>query len=104
MTTTSDPHVATLIGRDAILGAASEALRRERAVAIAGPGGVGKTAVALEYMRRSSSRYRQVLWMNARMREMLLADCIGWSTHLGLSMLWDEPLPLMIQPLRDWLA
>ncbi len=104
MTTTPDSHVASLIGREAVLEAASKALSGERMVAIAGPGGAGKTAVALAYMRRFSSRYRNVLWMNARMRELLLADCVSWSAHLGLPLLWGEPSSLMIQPLRNWLA
>jgi predicted ATPase len=55
--------VSSLVGRERELQSVVEAFRRARLVTLSGPGGVGKTRLALEIARRSASRRRHGAWL-----------------------------------------
>ncbi|MEM9515204.1 MAG: winged helix-turn-helix domain-containing protein [Actinomycetota bacterium] len=56
-TAVSRPPVSTLVGRDDDVAATLDQLQRERLVTLVGPGGVGKTTLALELARLLRDRF-----------------------------------------------
>lgn len=76
------PRNPSFVAREADLRTLAEQLQRNRVVSIYAPGGIGKTALALEYAY--SSRYPCVFWLNASTRESLLADYYALSHYLHL--------------------
>jgi tetratricopeptide (TPR) repeat protein len=52
--------------------------------AISGLGGIGKTAVAVEYAYRYSQYYEAVLWLQADSWEVLTSECIKLAAELEL--------------------
>ena len=55
--------LTSLIGREAALRSVSEALRKSRLVTVTGPGGVGKTRLALEFAHRQVGRRADGVWL-----------------------------------------
>ena len=55
-------RVAALIGRERELQTLAALVRRERAVTVLGPGGIGKTQCVLEMARRSAAEYPDGVW------------------------------------------
>ncbi|HEX2125218.1 MAG TPA: LuxR C-terminal-related transcriptional regulator [Thermoleophilaceae bacterium] len=55
--------LTTLVGRTTELEGISEALRKSRLVTLTGPGGVGKTRLALELARRQVGRRADGVWL-----------------------------------------
>jgi len=73
------PAIPHFIGRDAQLKRieqhfeqTSESNKRRRVVVIHGLGGIGKTQLAIEYVRRHEQDYSAVLWLNGSSRDRLL--------------------------------
>ena len=56
-----------------------------RILALNGPGGIGKTQIALEYLYRSSNLYQTILWLNASTRERFSAEVSTLAEQLALS-------------------
>jgi len=54
---TADPQPERLVGRETVLLEIAELLERSRLTTLTGPGGIGKTRLALEVMRRVADRY-----------------------------------------------
>ena len=73
---------ARLIGRDAEVAKIIEALGRHRIVTLTGPGGIGKTSVALEVGRTLRSATNREVWFVdlARIRDGSLVAQQAWSS------------------------
>jgi predicted ATPase/DNA-binding SARP family transcriptional activator len=63
--TTLPPRLSSFIGRDADLSRTVRALGRSRLVTLTGPGGAGKTSLAIEAARAAASSYRDGVWFAA---------------------------------------
>lgn len=77
-------------GREEILAELSVSLdpendaQRTLPQVICGPGGIGKTQLAIEYAYRQRSKYCAVLWINAETEERLHKDFTAIASRLGL--------------------
>ena len=61
-TTNLPARLSSFIGRDADVSRAMSALGRNRLVTLTGPGGAGKTSLAVEVAGRAASSYRDGVW------------------------------------------
>lgn len=105
--TTDRPHdlpapLTRILGRGEILDALPIRLKQRRLVTIVGPGGIGKTTVALAVADASISSYRD----GARFLDLApLADPLlvptALATLLGVAVYSENPLPGLIAFLRD---
>jgi DNA-binding winged helix-turn-helix (wHTH) protein len=94
--------VTRMIGRDEAVAALVSRLSRQRLVTIVGPGGIGKTTVALAVAERMIANYEHGVWL------VDLAP-LGYphlvpsavATVLGLEMRTEDPLPGLVAGLRD---
>lgn len=97
-------------GREEVLHAlhqhltSGQPLALTRSPAISGPGGIGKTQLALEYAYRSRQDYRHVFWINATTRELLLAGLTDLAARLHLPVPGAIDPREMVQAARQWLA
>src|SRR5471030_2521879 len=94
--------VTRMIGRNDALTVLIARLSRERLVTIVGPGGVGKTTVALAVAERMMASYEHGVWLIdlAPLSDpRLVPSTVG--TVLGLQVHSENPLPVLIAALRD---
>src|SRR5205085_6172360 len=97
------PLAATrMIGREEAVASLVSRLSRERLLTIVGPGGIGKTTVALAVAERMIADYEHGVWLidlaplgDARLVPSAVA------TVLGLEVRTDNPLPGLVAGLRD---
>src|SRR5690349_17658950 len=94
--------VTRMVGRDETAAALVARLSRERLVTIVGPGGIGKTTVALAVAERVIADYEHGVWLvdlaplgDPRLVPSTLA------TVLGLEVRSDDPLPWLVTFLAD---
>src|SRR5229473_7301296 len=94
--------VTRMIGRDDAVAALVTRLSRERLVTIVGPGGIGKTTVALAVAERMMASYEHGVWLIdlAPLSDPRLVPSVV-ATVLGLEMRSDDPLPALVAALRD---
>lgn len=91
-----------MIGREENAAALVSLLSEQRLITIVGPGGIGKTTVALAVAERMIGAYEQgVRFVDlAPVRDArLVPSAVG--TVLGLEIRTDDPLPLLVAALRD---
>src|SRR4051812_44378234 len=89
--------LTSLIGREAEVAALADVLRTQRLTTITGPGGVGKTRVALEVARRVASSFADGVWLVelAPLRDRRrLAQAVA--TVLGLQEQRDQPYDAIV--------
>jgi predicted ATPase len=91
-----------MIGRDEAVAAVVSRLSRERLVTIVGPGGIGKTTVALAVAERMIASYEHGVWLVdlAPLGDPRLVPT-ALATVLGLEMRTEDPLPGLVASLRD---
>jgi DNA-binding winged helix-turn-helix (wHTH) protein len=91
-----------MIGRDETVTALVSRLSRQRLVTILGPGGIGKTTVALAVAERMIANYEDGVWLVdlAPLGDPRLVPS-AVATVLGLEIHTDNPLPGLIAGLRD---
>src|SRR5437660_3546579 len=73
-------------------------------LAISGPGGVGKTQLALEYAYRHREDYRHVFWVLASTRDILHAAYGDIAALLNLPEKREPDYSLLVGSVRHWLA
>ena len=94
--------VTRTIGRDETVTALVSRLSRQRLVTIVGPGGIGKTTVALAVAERMIESYEHGVWLVdlAPLADPHLVPS-AVATMLGLEIRTDNALPGLIAALRD---
>ncbi len=94
--------VTRMMGRDETVTALVSRLSRQRLVTILGPGGIGKTTLALAVAERVLARYEHGVWLIdlAPLNDPRLVPRTV-ATALGLEVRAENPLPGLIAPLRD---
>src|SRR5713101_4867059 len=97
------PLAATrMIGREEAVAALVSRLSRERLLTIVGPGGIGKTTVALAVAERMIADYEHGVWLVdlAPLGDPRLVPSTV-ATVLGLEIHTENPLPGLVAALRD---
>src|SRR5438552_8556716 len=91
-----------MIGREEVVATLVSRVSRERVLTIVGPGGIGKTTVALAVAERIISDYEHGVWLVdlAPLGDPRLVPS-AVATVLGLEVRTDNPLPGLIAALRD---
>jgi predicted ATPase/DNA-binding winged helix-turn-helix (wHTH) protein len=94
--------VTRMIGRHETVTALVSRLSRERLVTIVGPGGIGKTTVALDLAERMIESYEHGVWLVdlAPLGDPRLVPS-AVATVLGLEIRTEDPLPSLVAGLRD---
>jgi predicted ATPase/DNA-binding winged helix-turn-helix (wHTH) protein len=94
--------VSRMIGREKAAAAVVSRLSRERLVTIVGPGGVGKTTVALAVAERTIADYEHGVWLidlaalgDPRLVPSAVAGVLGLEIHA------EDLLPALVASLRD---
>jgi len=97
-------------GRPLLLGRLRKALTQAPVVgesvrvALIGMGGVGKTAVAVEYAYTHRQEYAVVWWVRAEQPESLAADLAALAGPLGLPEAGVRGQPVVLAAVQRWLA
>src|SRR5438105_2267009 len=91
-----------MIGRDETVAALISRLSRQRLVTILGPGGIGKTTLALAVAERMIADYEHGVWLIdlAPLGDPRLVPS-AVATVLGLEVHTENPLPSLVAGLRD---
>src|SRR5712671_1161756 len=91
-----------MIGRDETVAALISRLSRQRLVTILGPGGIGKTTLALDLAERMIESYEHGVWLVdlAPLGDPRLVPS-AVATVLGLEIHTENPLPGLVAGLRD---
>jgi predicted ATPase/DNA-binding winged helix-turn-helix (wHTH) protein len=91
-----------MIGREDAVAALASRLSRQRLVTIVGPGGIGKTTVALVVAERMIARYEDGVWLVdlAPLGDPRLVPS-AVATVLGLEIRTQDALPGLVAGLRD---
>ena len=94
--------VTRMIGREEAVAALVSRLSRQRLVTIVGPGGIGKTTVALAVAERMIASYEHGVWLVdlAPLGDPRLVPS-AVATVLGLEIRTEDPLPGLVAALRD---
>jgi len=94
--------VTRMVGRDDAVAAVVSRLSRERLVTIVGPGGIGKTTVAVAVAERMITGYEHGVWLVdlAPLGDPgLVLSAVA--TVIGREIRTDDPLPGLVAGLRD---
>jgi predicted ATPase/DNA-binding winged helix-turn-helix (wHTH) protein len=94
--------VTRMIGREQAAAALASRLSDQRLVTVLGPGGIGKTTVALAVAERVIAGYEHGVWLVdlAPLGDPRLVPS-AVATVLGLEMRTEDPLPTLVTALRD---
>lgn len=97
-------EASLFVGREPFLQMLHTTLQGNRRVVLAGQSGVGKTAVAREYVQRFSQQYQCVCWMNMATDETLLADLLAALQSLSLPINMNQGIAGLFRDLRHYLS
>ncbi|MBV9259095.1 MAG: tetratricopeptide repeat protein, partial [Ktedonobacteraceae bacterium] len=81
----------------------SERTLQTRTQALYGPGGMGKTHLATEYVYRYQQDYQAILWLNATPPELLSANILALAEQLGISTQEYADEQQRIDAIKRWL-
>ena len=90
-----------MIGRDATVGSLSEQLRERRFVTIVGPGGIGKTTVAVSVAHLLSTEFAGAIFVDLAAVTDSAGVANGLAATLGLTVRKEDPTPEILAFLRD---
>ncbi len=95
-------QVVRLIGRESIVGNLARKVAAQRSLTVVGPGGVGKTAVALEVAERCIGAFEDGVWLVdlAPVTDPKLVPT-ALAAALGLEVRSEEPLPGLVGALSE---
>ena len=88
------PHLlSSVVGREALVGEVAELVRTERLVTLTGPGGVGKTRLAIEIGAELAGEFTDGVWI-VELASVAGSDSVpaAIATALGITPQGDEPL------------
>jgi tetratricopeptide (TPR) repeat protein len=100
---------AIFTGRDELLTQLADTLVAGQATALppvqtlSGPGGVGRTQIAVEYAYRYRHKYRAVFWVLSATRESLVAGYLTLAELLNLPEKDAEVQQVVIEAVKAWL-
>jgi predicted ATPase len=97
------PHNPFFTGREEVLEGLHRAIEANRAAALSGLGGIGKTQTAAEYAHRHRDDYQTVLWAKADTREALVSDFVTIANLLNLPQKDAADQSLGVAAVRHWL-
>jgi len=89
----------TIIGRDTVIGEVSDKLRDERFVTLLGPGGIGKTTIALAVGRAVAEEFGGKVCfvdLESLIDPRHVAGAVA--TSLGLALKSNDPGPELVDP------
>ncbi len=90
-------------GRDTELASVTLGFQRSPLLLLHGPGGWGKTQIALEYCYRWSASYTTILWLSASSRALLGRDVSALADRLSLPNDTRENELHLFASLKQWL-
>ena len=91
-------------GRKELLRDMQSALAKDRRVALAGLGGIGKTQTALEYAYRHLNDYTHIFWVKAEQPDELMADYAAIAASLQIPGYQQAEQPAVAKVFQRWLA
>jgi predicted ATPase/DNA-binding winged helix-turn-helix (wHTH) protein len=94
-------RLTRMVGRDAAVAALSEQLRARRFVTVVGPGGLGKTTVAVSVAHFRSSDFASVIFFDLTAVTNAAGVAHGLASTLGLTVRKEDPTPEILAFLRD---
>ncbi|MFM0340742.1 ATP-binding protein [Paraburkholderia fungorum] len=95
-------HATGLSGRDDAVQSLASALTRQRLISIVGPGGIGKTTVAIALANRLAASFPAAVYV-VDLSEVISGDKVALTLahRLGLSDSHDEPLACLLRHLSN---
>lgn len=98
------PRNPFFTGREEILQKLHTQLHADRATALQGLGGIGKTQVALEYAYRHAPEYNAIFWIGADTVESMITSLLGIAEVLQLSERGNQDPQRVITTVQRWLT
>lgn len=94
-------RLTRMLGRDAAVGALLQWLRACRFVTVVGPGGLGKTTVAVSVAHVLSAEFSNVIFVDLTAVTDAAGVANGLASTLGLTVRKEDPTPEILAFLRD---
>jgi predicted ATPase len=95
-------RLESLIGREAELAQIASLLKEASLVTLTGPGGIGKTRLAIEVARRAAAGHEDGAWL-VELAQITEASAIPGAIARAMGIeLRDEPAREIVERLRDW--
>lgn len=94
-------RLTRMVGRDEVVSDLSEQLRASRFVTIVGPGGLGKTTVAVSVAHALSATFANVVFVDLTAVTDAAGVANGLASTLGLTVRKEDPTPEILAFLRD---
>ncbi len=94
-------RLTRMVGRDTAVAALSEQLRARRFVTVVGPGGLGKTTVAVSVAHLLSAEFANVIFVDLTAVTDAAGVANGLASTLGLTARKEDPTPEILAFLRD---
>ena len=91
-------RLGRLIGRESLVTSLCEDLQRRQVLTLVGPGGAGKTAVALEVAARLAEIYDQVAFVD--LAAITAPELVGHSLAMAFGLTMEDPTPALETLLR----